>query len=119
MIMEMITNAVEHGNLGIGYEDKSRFMSQGTWYAEIERRLSLPEHSGKFVDVHMNRFPDKITVLIEDMGKGFDFAKFLTLDEKRLLDNHGRGIAMARMFLDLAYQGSGNRVLVTIPFDTQ
>jgi CheY-like chemotaxis protein len=116
MIMEMITNAIEHGNLGIGYEDKSQFMSQGKWYAEIERRLSLPEHGAKFVDVQVKRYPDKLTVLIQDTGKGFDFTKYLTLDEKRLLDNHGRGIAMARMFLDLAYQDSGNKVLVTIPF---
>ncbi|MEX2116711.1 MAG: response regulator [Bacteroidota bacterium] len=119
MIMEMITNAVEHGNLGIGYEDKSQFMAQGTWYTEIERRLSLPEHSSKFVDVHIERHADRLTVLIGDTGKGFDFKKYLTLDEKRLLDNHGRGIAMARMYLDLAYQGAGNQVLVTIPFANQ
>jgi anti-sigma regulatory factor (Ser/Thr protein kinase) len=68
------------------------------------------------VDVQVKRYPDKLTVLIQDTGKGFDFTKYLTLDEKRLLDNHGRGIAMARMFLDLAYQDSGNKVLVTIPF---
>lgn len=119
MIMEMITNAVEHGNLGIGYDEKSRFMEDGTWYAEIERRLRLPEHAAKYVDLHVTRYQDKLTVLITDCGKGFDFKRFLTLDEKRLLDNHGRGIAMARMYLDLAYQGTGNQVLVTIPFSDQ
>jgi anti-sigma regulatory factor (Ser/Thr protein kinase) len=92
-------------------------MEEGNWYAEIERRLRLPEHAQKFVELHVTRYPGKITVLVTDCGKGFDFKKFLTLDEKRLLDNHGRGIAMARMYLDLAYQGSGNQVLVTIPFN--
>lgn len=116
MIMEMITNAIEHGNLGMTYEEKSRLMEEGTWYAEIERRLDQKEHASKFVGLRVKRNPASLSVLIEDQGKGFDFRKYLTLDEKRLLDNHGRGIAMARTYLDLEYQGTGNKVLVTIPF---
>lgn len=115
MIMEMITNGIEHGNLGITYEEKTKFMEEGTWYAEIERRLDLPEHAAKYIDLHFRRHKDKITILIEDCGQGFDFNAFLTLDEQRLLDNHGRGIAIARSYLDLEYQGKGNKVLVTIP----
>ena len=115
MIMEMITNAIEHGNLEMTYEEKSRFMEEGTWFAEIERRAHQPEHASKFVHVHVKRNPTNITVLIEDQGRGFDFKKYLTLDEKRLLDNHGRGIAMARAYLKIDYQGAGNKVLVTIP----
>ncbi len=117
LIMEMIVNAVEHGNVGITYSEKGKFMEEGTWHAEIERRVRLPEHAGKFVELRMKRYPDKMTVLIEDQGIGFDFARYFNLDESRLLDNHGRGIAMARAYLDLQYLGSGNKVLVTIPFD--
>jgi DNA-binding response OmpR family regulator len=115
MIMEMITNAIEHGNLGITYQEKTRFMEEGTWYAEIEQRLNLRDHASKYVDLHFKRHRDKITVLIEDCGNGFDFKPYLTLDEQRLRDNHGRGIAIARSYLDLEYQGAGNKVLVTIP----
>lgn len=117
LILEMITNAVEHGNLGISYEEKGKFMSEGRWIEEIERRLSLPEHAEKFVTMRMKRYKDKMTVLIEDQGPGFDFSRYLGLDEARLMDNHGRGIAMARAYLDLQYLGTGNRVLVTVPFD--
>lgn len=117
LIMEMIVNAVEHGNLGISYEEKGRLMSEGKWLAEIERRLSLPEHAGKIVTVRMKQYPDKMTVLIEDQGSGFDFSRYLDLNEERLMDSHGRGIAMARAYLDLQYLGNGNKVLVTIPFD--
>ncbi len=117
LIMEMITNAVEHGNLGISYEEKGKFLADGRWIEEIERRLSLPEHAEKHVTMRMKRYEDKMTVLIEDMGPGFDFSRYLGLDESRLMDNHGRGIAMARAYLDLQYLGTGNRVLVTVPFD--
>ncbi|MBI2620119.1 MAG: response regulator [Ignavibacteriales bacterium] len=116
LVMEMITNAIEHGNLGITYREKGRLMEEGTWLAEIQRRLEFEENKAKFVDVNLKRYDDRMTVLIEDEGRGFDFAKYLDLDENRLLDNHGRGIAMARAFLDLQYFNSGNKVLVTIPF---
>ena len=117
LIMEMIVNAVEHGNLGISYLEKGSFVASGKWLEEIERRLNLPEHMKKFVTLTLRRYEDKMTVLIEDQGPGFDFSRYLSLDETRLMDNHGRGIAMARAYLDLQYLGTGNRVLVTVPFD--
>lgn len=116
LLIEMIINAVEHGNLGISYTEKGKFMEEGTWHAEIQRRLELPEHADKFVELTMKRFRDKMTILVEDRGPGFDFSQYFRIDESRLLDNHGRGIAMARAYLDLQYLGSGNRVLVTVPF---
>lgn len=117
LILEMIVNAVEHGNLDISYEEKGKLMSEGRWLDEVERRINLPEHSGKVVTVRVKRHQDMMTVLIEDQGAGFDFSRYFNLDEERLMDNHGRGIAMARAYLDLQYLGNGNKVLVTIPFD--
>lgn len=117
LMMEMIVNAVEHGNLGISYQEKGKFVAGGTWLEEIDRRLSLPEHFKKIVTLRMKRYEDRMTVLIEDQGPGFNYSRYLSLDESRLMDNHGRGIAMARAHLDLQYLGTGNRVLVTVPFD--
>jgi hypothetical protein len=57
------------------------------------------------------------TVLIADQGHGFDFEKYLELDESRLLYNHGRGIVMTNLCLDLQYLGTGNEVVVTIPLE--
>ena len=116
LVVEVLTNAIEHGNLGISYLEKGKLMEQGVWYQEIERRVNLPEHSSKYVHVLLQRYPEKMSVLIQDQGPGFDFMKYLNLDEARMLDNHGRGIAMARAYLDLRYFGNGNKVLVTIPF---
>lgn len=116
LVVEVITNAIEHGNLGISYAEKGRLMEQGVWYQEIERRLDLPENASKDVTVLVQRHPDRLTVLIQDQGPGFDFMNYMDLDAARMLDNHGRGIAMARAWLDLQYFGNGNKVLVTIPF---
>ena len=115
VINELFVNAVEHGNLGITYDDKTEYVDRGTWDTEIGRRLALPEHADKDVTVEIKRYPNKMTVLIADQGPGFDFKKYLELDESRALDNHGRGIVMAKMYLDFQYLGSGNKVLVALP----
>jgi DNA-binding response OmpR family regulator len=114
-ISELFINAVEHGNLGIGYEEKTIFVEQGTWHEEINRRLALPENQAKEVAVHLKRGPDSMTVSVEDQGPGFDFQQYLTMDEARVFHVHGRGIAMTKSVLDIEYIGSGSTVRVTIP----
>jgi len=116
-VNEIFVNAIEHGNLGITYDEKTHYMSEGTWIAEVERRLALPESAGKFVDVRITRNPDSFHVLVQDQGPGFDYAQYLQFDEQRVFHNHGRGIAMASSALGLQYRGNGNTVLVTIPIE--
>jgi len=118
-ITEIITNAVEHGNLGITYDEKTEFVSKGTWHAEVERRISLPQHRQKIVTLALRRTPEKVTVLVEDQGPGFDFSRYVRFEESRAFDNHGRGIALAGSFLELQFLGKGNRVLITIRGEEQ
>lgn len=114
-IAELFTNAVEHGNLGITYEEKSKLLEEGRWVAEVERRLVLSANSAKFVEVRIRRDQGQILVEIEDQGPGFDFLKYITFDETRVFDTHGRGIAMATNALGVQYLDKGNRVRVTVP----
>ena len=115
-ISELINNAVEHGNLGISYDEKTEYIKLDTFYAEIDRRLAQPEYAEKYVHVRVKKGIDDMTVLITDQGPGFDFEKYLVLDESRVFHLHGRGIALANRFTDLQYLGTGNQVLITIPF---
>jgi CheY-like chemotaxis protein/anti-sigma regulatory factor (Ser/Thr protein kinase) len=112
-ITELLVNAVEHGNLGITYEEKSSLNADGTWDEEVKRRLALPEHAGKFVEVRFERDENEIRFVIRDQGRGFDFQRFLDVDPLRAFDNHGRGIAMARRlsFDSVEYRGAGNEVV--------
>lgn len=114
-ISELINNAVEHGNLGITYDAKTKYIEEDTFYAEIERRLALPKYARKYVEVGVKKSKDEMTVLITDQGPGFDFKKYLVLDESRVFDTHGRGIALANGLRALQYLGTGNQVLITIP----
>lgn len=115
VIAELLTNAVEHGNLGVSYEEKTKLVDEGTWIAEIGRRLVLPENSHKYVSVKVKRNDGDLLVEIEDQGSGFDFQQYVRFNENRVFDNHGRGIAIASTSLHVQYLGSGNKVLVSIP----
>lgn len=115
LISELLTNAVEHGNLGISYEEKGKLVDQNGWEQEVARRLALPENSNKRVTVRIKKEKDTLSVEIGDEGKGFDYDRYLRIDETRLFDNHGRGIAIAAAALNFQYGGSGNKVLVNLP----
>lgn len=115
-LMELMINAVEHGNLGITYADKSQLNLNGEWENEVLRRLEMEEFKDKTARVSFQRTTEAIIIDIEDDGPGFDYAQYLDFDPARAFDSHGRGIAMANQtsFDDLQYLGSGNHVRVRI-----
>ncbi len=115
-LSELMINAIEHGNLGIGYHEKSELNIAGEWLKEIEHRIGLPQYSEKWTTIAFEKNRGKITISIKDQGQGFDWHNYLELDPNRAFDNHGRGIAMAKLlsFDAIEYLGSGNEVKVTI-----
>jgi hypothetical protein len=132
-ITELLLNAIEHGNLGISYEEKTQLQKDNNWIPEIERRLSLAENQNKYVDVNVERKEkeQELHIRIVDQGSGFDWRQFLEPDEVKdetkqasnqetvkpsRTSTHGRGIPMARglAFSRLEYFGKGNEVLGVI-----
>ena len=113
---ELIVNGVEHGNLQIGYEEKTKLQENDQWEEEIVRRQISPEHAHKFVEVTFERHPDRIQLTVTDQGLGFDWSDYQEIKPERLLESHGRGIAMAKAlsFDYLEYVGSGNRVFCVV-----
>ena len=115
-ISELLVNAVEHGNLGISYEEKTELNRAGTWEEEIQRRLALPKYANRWVRVHYEKSADEISLTISDEGDGFDWHRYLEIDPGRATDSHGRGIAMSRlMSFDAGrYEGRGNSVTCVV-----
>jgi CheY-like chemotaxis protein len=115
-LTELLLNAVEHGNLGITYEEKSAMRDKDEWQKEVDRRLALPENQSKRVEVRFERDGAAVRFTIRDDGQGFDWNRFLDIDPARAFDTHGRGIAMARRlsFSSLDYRGAGNEVVATV-----
>jgi DNA-binding response OmpR family regulator len=115
-LCELMINAVEHGNVDISYAEKSAFNEAGTWRAEVERRLGLPEYADRWATARFVRHADRLEFTIADRGRGFRWEEFLEMNPERAYDNHGRGIAMARIvsFAAVQYSGNGNTVTATI-----
>lgn len=113
-LFELLINAIEHGNLGITYADKSRLNLTGTWEDEVNRRLHLPENLNKHAELKFLRQSDGILITVTDQGTGFDWEKYLELHPERAFDSHGRGIYMSKTlsFDRLCYIAPGNCVEV-------
>lgn len=116
---ELLINAVEHGNLGISYAEKSQLLSEDRWAEEVELRLQSPEHSAQVVEVVLDKGADALTVTITDQGRGFEWQKYLQFDPARAFDLHGRGIAMSKglSFDSLEYLGKGNSVVTKVKLE--
>jgi CheY-like chemotaxis protein/anti-sigma regulatory factor (Ser/Thr protein kinase) len=116
-LTELIINAVEHGNLGITYKEKSILNAEGGWESEIVKRLASSAYKDKTVTVEFTRNDSEISFLIIDQGKGFDWQKFMKISPDRAFDSHGRGIALANSisFKNVEYLDNGNKVCVTVP----
>lgn len=116
-LTELITNAVEHGNLGITYEEKTRLNADGSWESEIVSRLSSSTYKDKYATVEFARSDNEITFLITDQGDGFDWHQYLEISPERAFDSHGRGIALAHSvsFDQIEYLDNGKQVCVTVP----
>ena len=113
----LLHNAIEHGNLGIGIDNKRKWMTEGTWDKELQSRLQSPENASKRVMVSFQKLPEVARILISDEGKGFDPAPFQKLDPERLTAPNGRGIAILSMAKEyvVEYLGDGSKVCMSIP----
>jgi CheY-like chemotaxis protein len=110
--IELLVNAVEHGNLGISFEEKSGLILDGMWEDEIEYRQSMAENRNKKVAVNINKYNDRIEMLIKDDGKGFNHEPYMKLDPARAHKLNGRGIYLASLEFDkLEYRHGGNEVM--------
>ncbi len=115
-LSELFINAIEHGNLGISYKDKTKLTETGNWEAEIKHRLSIDPYRGRNVSVEFNRTKKQQTFTIIDQGDGFSWKQYMEISPERALNSHGRGIVMAKAisFDSVEYRGKGNEVYVTV-----
>lgn len=117
-LMEILSNAIEHGNLEIGLDRKGQCLITNRWAEELTKRLADPKYAERRVHINAKNTPEGLQLIIRDDGKGFDWKKMLTDDPvaSRLTAPNGRGMAKARIMLDkLEYKDKGNIVTCVIP----
>lgn len=114
-VLELMLNAIEHGNLGITYEEKGNLIKTGDWEAEVERRLHMPENANKTITVILEKSGEKLSATVKDQGPGFEWEPYLSFSANRILHLNGRGIAKANSVCDvLEYRDGGSEVTCSV-----
>ena len=111
-LMELLTNALEHGNCGISYEEKSEWLNKGGIILDlIDQKLKQPEFAGRKIHIEYEIGKVKSTFTIKDDGEGFDWKSRMANDTPEMDETHGRGIALSKSLVsDLRYNDKGNEV---------
>ena len=112
---ELLVNAVEHGNLGITFDDKTALLETGRWQDEIEKRLKSEAYRDRFASVSIRRDGSCFTIVIQDQGDGFDWENYLEARDTPSTMLHGRGLslAMSAEFAAVQYRGTGSEVYIS------
>lgn len=116
-LTELLYNAMEHGNAGITYEEKSEFLSKNANVQDlIEARMRSVPYAGRRVVIQYSIDPVRSVFSIADEGDGFDTSQVPTRETiGSLLDTHGRGIFLSMNSVDdLRYNDKGNAVTIEI-----
>ena len=116
-LSELVTNAIEHGNLNITYDEKTAVADTADAMMDLcNTRLLNPEIASRLITVYYEFSPEECKWTIIDEGNGFDVSKVPdpTKQEQRETLFHGRGIMFSRAIFDsVEYKGKGNEVVVT------
>lgn len=112
---ELLTNALEHGNLEISYDEKTECMAQGKNMIQfIQERAKDKRFRDRKIKISyiIGKVSSEFT--IKDDGNGFDWRKMMeTKADETML--HGRGIKLSRNLVNsISYNEKGNEVTFTI-----
>ncbi len=113
-LMEMLLNALEHGNCNINYDEKTQWLESGRDILElISERNKDPAIAAKKIILSYDIDVNETHFSIKDEGDGFDWQDMLQRDIEPNL--HGMGIKMTEsMVKSLAYNEKGNEVFFSI-----
>lgn len=119
-LREMIINAIEHGNLGISYEEKNEALERGDYMDILSERQLDRDYRDRTVKIDYHLDEKRAVYIIEDSGQGFDHEKVMreveqANDEFRM---HGRGISLTvQVFDEMIFNQKGNSVKLVFNID--
>jgi|GEM_PF-3545123 len=113
-LREIIINAIEHGNLDISFEDKTKAIMENRYIHFIAERQKDPVCRNRRVTIEYEVSPEKVVYRICDEGEGFDYQSILKTDIEQLNESmvaHGRGLRLSQEFFDtITFNEFGNEV---------
>lgn len=114
---EVLINAIEHGNLGISFDEKTSAIENGDYMQFLLARQKDKAYANRrvYVDYLINE--NVLMFRVTDEGNGFDHRAFLdrtASDESFAMLEHGRGLLMTRNVFDsVVFNDKGNQVIMS------
>ena len=120
-VREIVINAIEHGNLEITFEEKTKAQRDRTYFEFLQKRKDAPKYKDRRVQVEYSITPQRALFRITDQGEGFNHQEFLekvAYPSPEILE-HGRGLFMTLAAFDrVVYNDRGNQVTLEKRFKT-
>ena len=115
-LVELLLNAIEHGNLEIGRALKGRLIREHRFEEELAARLEREPYRSRRVHVRVDIAFPQVEIEIRDEGVGFAWRSELASEVEAHDGPNGRGIALVSRtcFANLQYRDPGNIALVTL-----
>jgi anti-sigma regulatory factor (Ser/Thr protein kinase) len=115
VLYELLCNAVEHGNLEIGYQKKQQALVQGRHEELLRQRRAVSYLNVRRVTIHARyeSNAEQLIYRIIDEGNGFAWRRFLQCSNETCgpAAVNGRGIFIAQSLCpNLTYNERGNEV---------
>ncbi|MBR5646139.1 MAG: cyclic nucleotide-binding domain-containing protein [Treponema sp.] len=113
-MMELLTNALEHGNCKISYEEKTACLESGGNILDlIKEKCKDPQIAAKRIRISYSIGQDSSVFCIKDEGDGFDWKSRMNVDFTE--DTHGRGMFLSKSMVKyMSYNEKGNEVTFAI-----
>lgn len=113
-VREMIINAIEHGNLNVTYEEKTRAQTRADYFSFLNERQKDPRYRDRKVRLVYSLNRRRVIYRISDEGPGFDHKRMLARGAEAANAAglaHGRGLTMTLNMFDIVrYNERGNGV---------
>ena len=121
VLQELLVNAIEHGNLNIGADEKMEMLFNDQYDQFLNERKTSPAYAQRQVKVVVRHQAKegRAHFSICDDGEGFPWQKMLKRDQSELpaLAGSGRGLFLVKTLMpNLAYNEKGNEVTFTLHY---
>lgn len=115
-LSELLTNALEHGNLNISRAEKAEFKKlHGDVSALVKERSADPKYAQRQITLIYTISRETTTFTIRDEGAGFEWRKYMAGTANMNNTSNGRGIALVRTLVNnLSYNEKGTQVSFSI-----
>ncbi len=114
-LLELLVNAIEHGNCKIGFEEKTAWLEKNRDIMDLIREKNRDSRiKAKKVYFSYTITPERSRFTIRDEGDGFDWRSRISAEpgEPGL---HGMGMKMANLYVqNLSYNDKGNEATFEI-----